>query len=725
MAVVEPEHESSPPPVNAHVSLGALAGLVLIGVAAVSVTVFVPRVQHAIGLTMTAACLALLTLPIQRTVQRFVGTVASMVATAIGTLIATLTLGYLALRDLRGSAESVAALIRRRIDGLEPGSLPARMATSLELDQAIDEWLSRIPSLVVVGEEGGTQVGRLVVELLAIVILAVFFQSSGRSIVDWIVTRWPRPVASPADLQTGADSTGPRVEARGLLTEIERRGVGYVRRSIVLAACATTVVAATAIVLDLPGAVVVGIWAGAWFVVPALGWVVGLLPVALLVALDPRPSAWAGLAIASVVAAATVLARRRWVDGHTLRLGVAPHVLCIGVGVGIANFAGSLVVLMIGAMVCAGLSSAHRPGRPTGWIVDDAHVRKIAGITVPTGWRAAVLAMAMTALGVLLWELLDASNASIIWLLVGGFVAIAVSRPVALLERRARLNHHAASAVVLTLAALILVVVTVSGLDDGARATTTITERLPSVVADLEDTRLIGGWLRDRNAAVWVEDQMNDLPQRLDSVRPEQWLPTVGARLIDLFWITLFATALLIDGPRLLRAAEKRIPARHRRQYSRMVGAIGSALAGYAAGSALVAGINATVVFSIAVALGIGMAPILATWAFLWNFVPQIGGFMGGLPLVLFGLVAGPVRGLFAALIYITYQFIENHVIQPAVIGAAIDVAPWGTLVAALVGAAAAGVIGAIVVTPLVGVVRVVRREMAKEDFPGTTVKVE
>jgi hypothetical protein len=71
------------------------------------------------------------------------------------------------------------------------------------------------------------------------------------------------------------------------------------------------------------------------------------------------------------------------------------------------------------------------------------------------------------------------------------------------------------------------------------------------------------------------------------------------------------------------------------------------------------------------------------------------------------------------------YQFIENHLIQPAVIGAAIDVPPWGTLVAALAGGAAAGVIGAIVITPLVGVVRVVRSELARDDFPGATVRTD
>ena len=78
-----------------------------------------------------------------------------------------------------------------------------------------------------------------------------------------------------------------------------------------------------------------------------------------------------------------------------------------------------------------------------------------------------------------------------------------------------------------------------------------------------------------------------------------------------------------------------------------------------------------------------------------------------------------------AGLLYFTYQFIENHLIQPAIIGAAIDVPPWGTLIAALVGGAAAGVVGAVVITPLVGVVRVIRTELASADFPGATVRTE
>ena len=57
----------------------------------------------------------------------------------------------------------------------------------------------------------------------------------------------------------------------------------------------------------------------------------------------------------------------------------------------------------------------------------------------------------------------------------------------------------------------VLLAATLTGADEGARATTTLTERLPSIVADLEDAPLIGGFLADRGAAVWVDEQMEDL----------------------------------------------------------------------------------------------------------------------------------------------------------------------------------------------------------------------
>jgi predicted PurR-regulated permease PerM len=708
------------------VSVAPLAMLVVVGVAALAVAVFVARVQQAIGLTFAAVCLSLITLPLQRKLQRWIGSVGSLVTTALGTLAVVVTIAYVVLRDLGTQAEVVAERVRERLDTVRPGSFADRVVNALQLDSAIDEWLHRVPSLVVVGSNGGTEVGRQLLSLFAVVILATFFQSSGRSIIDWFVARWPRDIVPPAsDPNQPEAAPSPRARARAFLHDVERNGVGYMRRSFALGAATSVLVWAICELCGLPGSVAVGLWAGVWFVVPAFGWAIGLMPLGLLLAIDPNLSAWIAIAAAAAVAVLAAFVRRRFIERETLRIGVAAYVLSVGLGIAIAGVGGSFVTVVLGAMLCAALTSSNWPGRPPGWSVDPKHTRVIGGVTVPIGWRGALVAMAMLGSGVLLWAFLHRLGAAIVWLLIGGFVAIALSRPIALLERRTRLTRQWSAALLLGMIGCILVLVTIAGVEDGARATTAVTERLPQLVADLEETRVIGPVLRDRHASVWVQEQMNDLPQNLDRARPEEWLPTVGARLVDLFWTGLFAMALLIDGPRLYDASKTKVPARQRRQYMRISAATGAALAGYAAGAALIASINASVVFTIAIVLGVGMAPVLAVWAFVWNFVPQIGGFMGGVPLILFALVAGPLRGLVAGLLYVTYQFIENHLIQPAIIGAAIDVPPWGTLIAALVGGAAAGVVGAVVITPLVGVVRVIRQELSRDDFPGATVRTE
>ena len=58
---------------------------------------------------------------------------------------------------------------------------------------------------------------------------------------------------------------------------------------------------------------------------------------------------------------------------------------------------------------------------------------------------------------------------------------------------------------------------------------------------------------------------------------------------------------------------------------------------------------------------------------------------------------------MIALAIFLLYQQIENNVIQPAIIGKAVNLLPPTTMLAALIGGAAAGVPGALAATPLLG----------------------
>ena len=66
---------------------------------------------------------------------------------------------------------------------------------------------------------------------------------------------------------------------------------------------------------------------------------------------------------------------------------------------------------------------------------------------------------------------------------------------------------------------------------------------------------------------------------------------------------------------------------------------------------------------------------------------------------------------LIAAAGFVLYMNLENHVIQPAIVGRSVDLTPPTTMVAAFVGAALAGVPGALVATPLVGATKAIYLE--------------
>jgi predicted PurR-regulated permease PerM len=403
--------------------------------------------------------------------------------------------------------------------------------------------------------------------------------------------------------------------------------------------------------------------------------------------------------------------------------------VAVAAGVSAAGLPGAAVALVASCTVAAALTSTfERPRwpRPRSEGLDavapvvDGSVR-----AVPT-LRSVGIAIAACVAAALVWMLIGSLGGLGVWLAVAGLVAVALHRLVAMIERRARAPRSVAVGIVCCVSITVVAGALALGIGGGVSSSQRLSEGLPAAVTDMEDLPVVGGFLREREAGVWLSAQMEDLPQRLqDSGSADEWLPAVGARLLDLWWVVVLAAALLVDGGSVVAGALRRVPVRWRRQAIRLTDASHAAVAGYLAGAVLVAGINATVVLTLALLTGIALAPVLAVWAFMWNFVPQIGGFMGGFPLVLLALAEGPMAALLAGTAFVAYQFLENHLIQPTVISEAIDIPAWMALLAALAGGAAAGVVGAVVLTPLVGVIRVIITQLRRDDFPGATANAD
>ncbi len=230
-----------------------------------------------------------------------------------------------------------------------------------------------------------------------------------------------------------------------------------------------------------------------------------------------------------------------------------------------------------------------------------------------------------------------------------------------------------------------------------------ISSDLPKTVREFYDLPLLGSWLEERDAAGEVEEAVRDLPSQLSDESISSTVDSlVGGALTSLLVVTL-AFAVLLDGEHLTGLVRRLLPADWLDEADQVGRVFYLAIAQYFGGSLAVAALMGTVVLMLCLTFRVPLAPLAAVWAMLTNLIPQIGGFLGGALLGLLALTRGPVVFLAVVGLYVVYMNMENHVISPAIIGPAVDVTPPTTMLAALVGGAAAGVPGALVATPLAG----------------------
>ncbi len=231
-------------------------------------------------------------------------------------------------------------------------------------------------------------------------------------------------------------------------------------------------------------------------------------------------------------------------------------------------------------------------------------------------------------------------------------------------------------------------------------------DELPATIEEFYSWPIIGQRLEDADAIGKVEQFVDDLPSQIDA----DSITDIGGRVLGglsaALMVLIIANAVLLDGEALVARFRRAIPNEHQERADEIGRIVYRSVARYFAGSVSVALLNGAVILTAGLVLGIPLAPLAGVWAAVTNLIPQIGGFLGGSFFVLLSVTQGAVPGLIAAVIFVVYQQIENNVIAPTVIGKAIDLTPPTTMLAALIGGAAAGVPGALVATPLIGAVK-------------------
>jgi predicted PurR-regulated permease PerM len=166
---------------------------------------------------------------------------------------------------------------------------------------------------------------------------------------------------------------------------------------------------------------------------------------------------------------------------------------------------------------------------------------------------------------------------------------------------------------------------------------------------------------------------------------------------------------LLLDLPKIRATTTELIPRQHREEVLGVLEKIGEALGGFFRGQLFVAafvGVASALVLTWPVHLP--FAVLVGLIAGILNLVPLIGPVIAMVPAVMLGLLSGtPSKALGAVVALLIVQQIDNHLISPNVMGRTVRLHPVTVMLALLVGGTLAGILGMLIVIPIVAAVKI------------------
>jgi len=168
--------------------------------------------------------------------------------------------------------------------------------------------------------------------------------------------------------------------------------------------------------------------------------------------------------------------------------------------------------------------------------------------------------------------------------------------------------------------------------------------------------------------------------------------------ILTVLVLTLYFLSSL---PRVKEAAYGMVPSSRRPRITSLSEEIMRRVGSYAIGQVAVATINALLSYVMMSIVGIHYAAVLAVVVGVLGLIPMVGASIGAALVCLVAVVDEPRKAVIALVYYVVYQQVENYVVAPRIMQRTISVPGAVTVIAALVGATLAGVLGALLAMPV------------------------
>jgi predicted PurR-regulated permease PerM len=187
----------------------------------------------------------------------------------------------------------------------------------------------------------------------------------------------------------------------------------------------------------------------------------------------------------------------------------------------------------------------------------------------------------------------------------------------------------------------------------------------------------------------------------------------VANALFSAFTILILTLYFLASLPAVKRAAYSLVPASRRPRVSILGDEVLGRVGGYVSGQFTVAITAGFCCFVFLEIVGLrDYAVALAIVVVFTDFIPMVGGLIGCVIITLVGLTDGVWTGVACLAYGVIYQQVENYVVAPRIMRRAVDIPGAVTVIAALLGGALLGVVGALLAIPTAAAALLIIREV-------------
>lgn len=312
-----------------------------------------------------------------------------------------------------------------------------------------------------------------------------------------------------------------------------------------------------------------------------------------------------------------------------------------------------------------------------------------------------------------LFQAITGIGSVLLLVVVSLFLACGLNPAVMFLERRGLRRSLACGAVIVAAlgAVALFVVAIVPVITDQV---STLTDRAPGWLDELQQNDRVQELDAEYDVIAKVQDYVanGDFVSGIFGGALGFGLRVLSA-LFNAFIIIVLTLYFLASLETTKNAFYRLAPASRRDRVTRLGDKVILNIGGYVSGAfvvALCAGLT-SLVFLFAVGLG-EYAVALAFVVALLDVIPMIGATIGAVVVTAIAFATDVNAGLACVVFYVIYQQVENYVIYPRVMKKSVDVPGAVTVIAALVGTALLGIVGALLAIPTAAAVLLILREV-------------